>query len=152
LPYSGIRKGYHPAGLVQCGADADVQQAGKRWLRFPPEARPLKNITEKYHHDNFFWNQIVDHPNYDTFWQKRNILPHLKNIKPAVLTVGGWFDAEDLYGPLNIYKTIEKSTPGAKNTIVMGPWAHGGWAGESGKTTHNHIYFGDSISHFPAEY
>ena len=109
---------------------------------------PLKNITEKYHHDNFFWNQIVDHPNYDTFWQKRNILPHLKNIKPAVLTVGGWFDAEDLYGPLNIYKTIEKSTPGAKNTIVMGPWAHGGWAGESGKTTHNHIYFGDSISTF----
>lgn len=109
---------------------------------------PLKNITEKYHHDNFFWNQIVEHPNYDTFWQKRNILPHLKNIKPAVLTVGGWFDAEDLYGPLNIYKTIEKTTPGAKNTIVMGPWAHGGWAGESGKTTHNHIYFGDSISTF----
>jgi putative CocE/NonD family hydrolase len=109
---------------------------------------PLKNITEKYHKDNFFWNQIVDHPNYDTFWQKRSILPHLKNIKPAVLTVGGWFDAEDLYGPLNIYKTIEKTTPTANNTIVMGPWAHGGWAREAGKTTHNHIYFGDSISTF----
>lgn len=109
---------------------------------------PLKNITEKYHYDNFFWQQITDHPNYDTFWQKRNILPHLNNIKPAVLTVGGWFDAEDLYGPLHIYKTIEKTTPGAKNTIVMGPWAHGGWAREAGKTTHNHIYFGDSISTF----
>ena len=109
---------------------------------------PLKNITEKYHYDNFFWQQITDHPNYDTFWQKRNILPHLNNIKPAVLTVGGWFDAEDLYGPLHIYKTIEKTTPGAKNTIVMGPWAHGGWAWEAGKTTHNHIYFGDSISTF----
>ena len=109
---------------------------------------PLKNITEKYHYDNFFWNQIIDHPNYDTFWQKRNLLPHLNNIKPAVLTVGGWFDAEDLYGPLHIYKTIEKTTPGAKNTIVMGPWAHGAWARETGKSTHNHIYFGDSISTF----
>ena len=57
---------------------------------------PLKNITEKYHYDNFFWKQIVEHPNYDEFWQKRSILPHLNNIKPAVLTVGGWFDAEDL--------------------------------------------------------
>ncbi len=109
---------------------------------------PLKNITEKYYPDNFFWKQIVDHPNYDTFWQKRNLLPHLNNIKPAVLTVGGWFDAEDLYGPLNIYKTIEKTSPGAKNTIVMGPWGHGDWANEKGKSTHNHIYFGDSISTF----
>lgn len=109
---------------------------------------PLKNITKKFHHDNFFWNQIINHPNYDTFWQKRNILPHLNNIKPAVLTVGGWFDAEDLYGPLHIYKAIEKSTPGANNTIVMGPWGHGDWAHEGGKSIHNHIYFGDSISTF----
>jgi len=109
---------------------------------------PLKTFTEGMHHDNFFWKQVIDHPNYDTFWQKRSILPHLKNIKPAVLTVGGWFDAEDLYGPINIYKTIEKTTPGAKNTIVMGPWAHGDWARETGKAIHNHIYFGDSISSF----
>ncbi len=109
---------------------------------------PLKNITKNLHYDNFFWKQMVTHPNYDSFWQKRNLLPHLKNIKPAVLTVGGWFDAEDLYGPLNIYKTIEKTTPGAKNTLVMGPWGHGDWASEKGKSIHNHIYFGDSISTF----
>jgi len=109
---------------------------------------PLKNIGAKYHHDNFFWKEITEHPNYDEFWQKRNILPHLKNISPAVMTVGGWFDAEDLYGPLNIYKAIEKSTPKAKNTIVMGPWAHGDWAHEQGQSSHNHIYFGDSISTF----
>lgn len=107
---------------------------------------PLKNITEKYHYDNFFWKEIIDHPNYDEFWQKRSILPHLKNVDHAVMTVGGWFDAEDLYGPLNIYKSIEKTSPKAKNTIVMGPWDHGGWARERGQTTHNHIYFGDSIS------
>lgn len=109
---------------------------------------PLKNLTEKYHHDNFFWKQIVEHPNYDEFWQKRNILPHLKNVNHAVMTVGGWFDAEDLYGPLSIYKAIESTSPKAKNTLVMGPWDHGGWAREAGKTTHNHIYFGDSISTF----
>ena len=113
---------------------------------------PLKTITEKYHYDNFFWQQIVSHPNYDEFWQERNILPHLKDIDHAVMTVGGWFDAEDLYGPLNIYKTVEAENPKATNTIVMGPWAHGGWAREQGKTTHNHIYFGDSIStHFQRE-
>lgn len=110
---------------------------------------PLKNITAKYHHDNFFWEQVISHPNYDDFWQKRNILPHLKDVNHAVMTVGGWFDAEDLYGPLNIYKTIEKNNPDAQNTLVMGPWAHGDWARERGQHYHNHIYFGDSIStHF----
>ncbi|HEX8060570.1 MAG TPA: CocE/NonD family hydrolase [Cyclobacteriaceae bacterium] len=110
---------------------------------------PLKNATQKYHSDNFFWQEIVDHPNYDEFWQERSILPHLKGVKHAVMTVGGWFDAEDLSGPLNIYKAIEKSSPGAKNTIVMGPWAHGQWsAPDRGASTHNHIYFGDSINTF----
>ena len=109
---------------------------------------PLKNITANFHYDNFFWQQVVEHPNYDEFWQKRSLLPHLKNVKHAVMTVGGWFDAEDLYGALNIYKTIEANSTEAKNTIVMGPWDHGGWAWESGKTNHNDIYFGDSISTF----
>ncbi len=79
-----------------------------------------------------FWNEILDHPNYDEFWKARNILPHLKNIKPAVMTVGGWFDAEDLYGPLKTYEAIEKSSKGAYNILVMGPWFHGGWARSDG--------------------
>lgn len=123
-------------------------QAPKDGYDFHLRQGPLKNITAKYHYDNFFWQQIIDHPNYDDFWQKRNLLPHLRTAKHAILTVGGWFDAEDLYGPLNIYKTLEANSPGAKNTIVMGPWGHGDWAYEQGKTTHNHIYFGDSISTF----
>ncbi|MEM9544562.1 MAG: CocE/NonD family hydrolase [Bacteroidota bacterium] len=112
------------------------------------EKGPLKTITENYHHDNFFWQQIVEHPNYDDFWQKRSLLPALAggDIDHAVLTVGGWFDAEDLYGPLNIYKTVEKNNTKAQNSIVMGPWTHGGWARERGQQTVNHIYFGDSIS------
>lgn len=112
------------------------------------ETGPLKNITERFHADNFFWKQIIDHPNYDDFWQKRNLLPHLKNVRHAVMTVGGWFDAEDLYGPLNIYKRIESTSPSAYNVIVMGPWGHGDWARETRATTHHHIYFGDSISSF----
>lgn len=123
-------------------------QAPKDGYDYHLRQGPLKNITEKYHHDNFFWQQIIDHPNYDEFWQARNLLPHLKNAKHAIMTVGGWFDAEDLYGPLNIYKSLEANSPGAKNTIVMGPWGHGDWAREQGKSTHNHIYFGDSISTF----
>lgn len=115
---------------------------------FMLDVGPLKNITGKYLGDNFFWNQVVEHPNYDEFWQKRNLLPHLKNVKHAVMTVGGWFDAEDLYGPLNIYKRIESTSPSTRNIIVMGPWGHGDWAREEGISTHNHIYFGDSISTF----
>lgn len=114
------------------------------------EKGPLKNITKEYHFDNFFWKQIVDHPNYDEFWQKRSLIPALTggDIDHAVLTVGGWYDAEDLCGPLNIYKTVEKHNPNAKNTIVMGPWTHGGWARERGQQTVNHIYYGDSISSY----
>lgn len=107
----------------------------------------LKN-GDKYYPNNFFWKETVEHPNYDEFWQKRNILPHLKNVKHAVMTVGGWFDAEDLYGPLNIYKTLEKNNNGIYNTLVMGPFGHGEWAREQGKHYHNQIYFGDSISSF----
>ena len=89
---------------------------------------PLKNLTEKYHSDNFFWQQIIDHPNYDTFWQKRNILPHLTNIKPAVLPWADGSMQKTCMVRLHIYKAIEKSTPAANNTIIMGPWGHGDWA------------------------
>jgi hypothetical protein len=75
-----------------------------------------------------FWNDLMAHETYDAFWQARNLRPHLKNIKPAVMTVGGWFDAEDLFGALETYKSVERQSPGATNLLVMGPWAHGGWA------------------------
>lgn len=104
---------------------------------------PLRNSTSVHlGNDLEFWNAIMEHPNYDGFWQARNILPHLKTIKPAVLTVGGWYDAEDLYGPLNIYQTIEKNSPRKYNGIVMGPWVHGGWSRTDGKTLGD-VYFGD---------
>jgi putative CocE/NonD family hydrolase len=70
---------------------------------------------------------MMKHESYDEFWKIRNLRPHLKNIKPAVLVVGGWFDAENLYGALQTYKTIEKQSPKTTNGLVMGPWIHGGW-------------------------
>ncbi|ALJ01131.1 X-Pro dipeptidyl-peptidase [Rufibacter tibetensis] len=95
---------------------------------------PLSNANALYLKNNVaFWNDIVQHPNYDSFWQAMNIRPHLKNIKPAVMTVGGWFDAENLFGALETYKTLEKNNPNTYNTIVMGPWFHGGWARSTGE-------------------
>lgn len=108
----------------------------------------LKQLGEKYYRTNFLWNEMVAHPNYDTFWKSRRIVDHLTNLKPAYLIVGGWFDAEDLYGPLVTYKTIEKNNPSVYNTLVMGPFGHGDWAREKGAHKHHQLYFGDSISTF----
>jgi putative CocE/NonD family hydrolase len=79
-----------------------------------------------------FWNEIAQHPNYDEFWTARNLLPHLRHIKAAVLVVGGWFDTEDLYGPLATYRAIEAQNRGTQNSLLIGPWRHGGWARGSG--------------------
>jgi uncharacterized protein len=95
---------------------------------------PLSNVDAKYFKEEIrFWNDLESHPNYDRFWQERNILPHLKNIQASVLTVGGWYDTEDLYGPLKTYASIEKQNPNAKNHLVMGPWSHGQWSGDEGR-------------------
>ncbi|WP_292008300.1 CocE/NonD family hydrolase [Chryseobacterium sp.] len=126
--------------------DSMIKPTSEDGLKFYKEMGTLKDGYEKYYKNNFFMTEIMNHPNYDEFWQKRSLLPHLKNINHAVMTVGGWYDAEDLSGPLNIYKTIEKNSPKAKNTIVMGPFSHGGWSREMGKHFHNDIYFGDSIA------
>jgi len=109
---------------------------------------PLSNANQ-YYQDNFYWQETMNHPNYDEFWKKRSIIPHLKNVNHAVMTVGGWFDAEDLYGPLTIYKTVEKNNQSkGYNTLVMGPFGHGRWSRETGPTLHSNVYFGDSIATF----
>ena len=111
----------------------------------PPQADPLDGVTDNY--DFFlhqvqtprraneaffrdsipFWKEILAHPNYDAFWQARNPMPHAREVKPAVLTVGGWFDAEDLWGALHTYGRFEAQNPGINNKLVMGPWCHGCW-------------------------
>ena len=96
--------------------------------RFYLEGGSVKELKEKYFQDNIkFYNDLFAHPDYDRFWQDRNPLPHLTNVKPAVMTVGGFFDAEDVYGAFETYKAIEKQNPNATNILVAGPWFHGGW-------------------------
>ncbi|HEY9107448.1 MAG TPA: CocE/NonD family hydrolase [Roseateles sp.] len=82
---------------------------------------------------NPYFDVQIQHDRYDEFWRSRAITPHLKNIRAAVLTVGGWFDAEDLAGPLAIFRAIGKQSPATDNRLVMGPWVHGGWVGAPGR-------------------
>ena len=116
---------------------------GYQWFL---ELGSLANVNvEHFKGEIEFWNDVVAHPNYDEYWKARNLLPHLDNVAPAVMTVGGWYDAEDLYGPLSIYRTIEKNDADAFNILVMGPWRHGGWARTDGESLGN-VAFGDKTS------
>jgi len=127
------------------------------------DAGPLKNLNSFFEYDikdqasmvpdnmtdDYFWNELKEHPNYDELWQSRGLIQHLDKSKSHVATmiVGGWFDAEDLYGPLETYKNIEKHSDGY-NTMVFGPWDHGRWARRSERNLVGNYYFGDSISNF----
>lgn len=119
--------------------------------KFFLEMGSLKNANEKYLSNKIaFWDEVMQHGNYDEFWQSRNLLPNLRNIKAAVMTVGGWFDAENLYGALNTYKFIEEQNPNITNTLVMGPWVHGGWSRFDGDTL-KHLNFASKTSLFYRE-
>lgn len=94
------------------------------------EMGPLKNADPKHFKGTSpYWNDVMKHPNYDEFCKSRDLRPHVKNIKPAVLTVGGWYDAEDLAGTIYCYNRVAASSPDCpQNVLVMGPWVHGGWS------------------------
>lgn len=90
---------------------------------------PLRVNTVFWKDTISFWKDVLAHPDYDSYWKSRNPIPKARDVKPAVLTVGGWYDAEDLYGALKTYEGIEKQNPAANNKLVMGPWCHGCWWG-----------------------
>lgn len=109
---------------------------------------PLANYDEKYFHGQIeFWKELLENDHYNEFWKSRVYGPYLKNLKPAIMTVGGWFDAEDVYGPLAVYRAAEKQNPGAVNLIVEGPWSHGGWGRENGDRLYR-VGFGSKTSQF----
>ena len=110
---------------------------------------PIKNSqsTKYFNHRSYIWNEYLAHDSYDHYWEKRNIRPHLKNIKIPTLVVGGWFDAEDLFGSLHTYEAIEKQSPVNKNFLVMGPWTHGAWA-RNGWTKFGTYDFGSNTSEY----
>lgn len=110
---------------------------------------PLKNTNkpEYFNNQGKIWNEYLAASTYDDYWQARNIRPHLTNIRPAVLVVGGWFDAEDMFGSLRTYEAIEKQSPHNDNHIIMGPWTHGGWAGGSW-TKFGALDFGQNVNDY----
>lgn len=93
----------------------------------------LSNVNPRFYHDSIaFWDSIAAHPTWDAFWQARSARPWLRNLRPAILWVGGWFDTENSWGALNAYAAAERQSPGAAIRLVMGPWSHGQWNGVRG--------------------
>jgi len=112
-------------------------------------AGALRNYADKFGMKAIpFWNDLMAHPDYDDWWKARNPRPHLKNIMPAVMTVGGLFDAEDCFGAWRVYEAIKKQNPATvSNRLVMGPWSHGGWARTTGERLGN-VVFGKKTSDY----
>ena len=117
--------------------------------RFFLDLGPLKNANGPGYFDNKgkIWNEYMAGSTYTGYWEARNIRPHLKNIRPATLIVGGWFDAEDMFGSLRTYEAIEQQTPNNDNHIIMGPWTHGGW-GAGGWTKFGILDFGQNVNDY----
>ncbi len=114
---------------------------------------PLSNTQSAtyYNNQSYIWNEYLQHDTYDDYWKARNIRNHLNGINIPTLVVGGWFDAEDLFGALHTYESLEKSNSNQAR-LVMGPWTHGSWAGGDGSQyagqdfgSKTSQYFQDSI-------
>jgi len=114
---------------------------------------PIGEAEKRYLKDgNFYWDDQVQHPNYDEFWKTRDISAHMKNVHCAVMTVGGLFDAEDLQGPFKIFHSVAAMSPNTPDHLVEGPWVHGGWARSRGDhlgavnfAADNSSYFNDHV-------
>ncbi|MFS2018816.1 CocE/NonD family hydrolase, partial [Massilia sp. CT11-108] len=130
--YASFTEQQNPTPLPKTWADFDYGAADSYdfFLKHRTLTNILGTLTDK---QRALLAPTIEHDTYDSFWQTRAIAPHLKNVKAAVLTVGGWFDAEDPQGPFTTYHAIRKNNPAIFNGLVMGPWVHGGWARNDGK-------------------
>jgi putative CocE/NonD family hydrolase len=110
---------------------------------------PLSNVNLRYFKGMIpSWNDFVEHPNYDEFWQKQAVTSYLREVAVPNLNVAGWFDQEDFYGPLKIYETLEKYDTKRWNFIVIGPWNHGGWARGEGRALGRIGFESDTARYF----
>lgn len=108
----------------------------------------LKNFSKIMGDSIAFWKDLMNHPDYDAWWEARNARNFVSNIKPAMLVVGGLFDAEDCFGAWNLYKAIEEKSRNTDNRLVMGPWFHGGWGGRGDGSYLGNVRFGKKTSEF----
>jgi putative CocE/NonD family hydrolase len=135
-----------PTPKIAWGFEHDVADVYDYFLALGP----IANARAKYTDGGIttaipFWDEMMAHPTRDAWWQARDPRPFYRNVKPAVLTVGGWFDAEDCFGALETYRAFERQSPGAENVLVMGPWSHGGWSRTDGDH-HGDVSFGQKTS------
>ncbi len=129
---------YWPKGMDQVTPDG---------YQFFKDLGPLTNVNEDYFNgERPFWNEIIAPPNYDDYWQSRDLLQHLSKTKPATLVVGGWYDTEDLYGPLYTYQTMSQKNSQSHIKLVMGPWSHGQWNSTKGGASLGEANFGFDTS------
>ena len=122
---------------------------GTPWgYEFFLNAGPTSDLNKKFFGGGVpGWEDFIEHPNYDEYWQRRNVLQYLDNIEHPVLNVAGWFDAEDFYGPVSIYQEIERRNAVNQSTFVSGPWKHGAWQRERGSSLGD-IQFGSETSDY----
>jgi len=146
--HNGAFRLMYTFGWLSWNAQTRSGPSGDRTMRFDYgtpdgykfflELGPVSNVDKKYFHNRVpTWNEYMEHGDYDEYWKVQNVLQHLNNIKHPILNVAGWFDAEDFYGPMSIYYTIEKKNPENKSILVVGPWLHGGWARMDGDALGN---------------
>ncbi|MCC7194220.1 MAG: CocE/NonD family hydrolase [Gemmatimonadaceae bacterium] len=107
----------------------------------------VSTFGRRFYPGNTLWRDITAHPNYDAFWQNRSAVRPLRGVTAAVLVVGGWFDGEDLYGPFAVARALRRNNPGARVSMVVGPFGHRGWTQTgSARTMIGKLYFGDSLA------
>jgi uncharacterized protein len=130
--------------IADLGAVTDRLDAYEWYLNLGP----LANVNKSLLHNKLpTWNDFVEHPNYDAFWQRQGFAPWLKKVTVPTLNVAGWWDQEDFYGPLKIYEFLERYDKNNQNFLVVGPWNHGGWSRSDGQKL-GRIEFGSKTSEY----
>jgi uncharacterized protein len=122
--------GFEYAGSMELSSDMSVPVPIDLWDTYEWYRRlgPLANVDARYFHGKVpTWEAFVSHPTYDAFWKTRAVQRVLRSPEVPTLTVGGWWDQEDRYGPLATYRALEQGDSAGRNFLVMGPWNHGGW-------------------------
>jgi putative CocE/NonD family hydrolase len=135
----------HPTRKRPTGFEHEHQDGYAFFL----ELGPLANAnTRHFKNEIAFWKDLMQHGTYDAFWQARDLARGLRaqSARPAVLTVGGWYDAENLFGTLRVFRAIEAGRPRGQTHLVLGPWSHGGWERSDGDRL-GPVSFGAKTSH-----
>ncbi|MBL0183583.1 MAG: CocE/NonD family hydrolase [Chitinophagaceae bacterium] len=143
--YSGFGKP-RPKPTTQIPSGFDIRSQDN--YDFYLKTGALKNFSKLMGDSIVFWKDLMNHPDYDDWWKARNPMNFVTNVKPAILVVGGLFDAEDCYGAWNLYKAIETKSRNTDNRLVMGPWFHGGWGGRGDGSFLGNVRFGKKTSEY----